>query len=305
MSDTVLAIIELEKFPQLVAQRGAWLAHLFGCKLRLLLCDPSSRVLREQFMLSSAAQEISEAIDHMQRELLAELGEAATESDKVEVSVAISHDRPAYAAIVSHAADMSPRFVVKGTQYHSSAARASFTFTDWQLIRELSVPLWLVKECQWLQEPAIVAAVDAGQDSPQAAAQDDLVIGSGKTLAEKCGGKLLVLHTYQSLIEIGRVAKYMFKPGRLPFDKLDADVRDAHRQKLDALAQRHKIDAEYVFQLPGRTRDVLPAFARDNSASLVIIGAAAGARNMQNALGSTAESVLDHLPCDVLVTRLS
>jgi universal stress protein E len=56
-------------------------------------------------------------------------------------------------------------------------------------------------------------------------------------------------------------------------------------------------------QLPGAARDVLPFFARDRQADLVVIGAVARWSLRRAVIGGTAERVLDHLPCDILIVR--
>ncbi len=112
-----------------------------------------------------------------------------------------------------------------------------------------------------------------------------------------------MLHTYQRLIEIGSYAKLKFKPVRLPIDELDKKIRENHWQKLEALATVNRIPSNAVHQLPGRTRDILPTFARTHGADLVIMGALARSGLRQRTIGSTAEQVLDHLHCDVLIAR--
>jgi universal stress protein E len=49
---------------------------------------------------------------------------------------------------------------------------------------------------------------------------------------------------------------------------------------------------------------VIPAFAREQGASLVIMGALARSKLKQRIIGSTAARALDHIPCDVLVTHV-
>jgi universal stress protein E len=96
---------------------------------------------------------------------------------------------------------------------------------------------------------------------------------------------------------------FKFKPVKLKIDELDKKTRAEHRQKLDALARANGIDADAVHQLPGRTSDILPTFARTSGANLVIMGAVARSSRIQRVLGSTAERVMDHLHCDILIAR--
>lgn len=303
MSDTVLAIIELDNFPKTVANRAAWIASLYGLELHLMLSDPSLRLFRDELIISNAAREIREQIEAAQEQLLADLGDVAAAAHGLSVTSSVIHDRPAQAAIIERATDMQPRFVVKGTQYQSQADRATITFTDWQLIRKLDSPLWLVKPSEMKEESLIVAAVDPTHKHDEAGVLDQAIVDAGKSVAAKSGGELILLHTCQSLADIGHHAMFEFKPVKLPVEEIDSEVSARHRQKLEALASANDIDAEAVHQLPGRTSDILPTFARTRDAGLVVMGAVARAGLMQRALGSTAERVLDHLHCDVLIAR--
>ena len=80
-------------------------------------------------------------------------------------------------------------------------------------------------------------------------------------------------------------------------------MRDEHRRQLDSMAAASGIGPEALHLLPGRTRDILPVFARQHNADLVIMGAVARGGLKRRLIGSTAEHVLDHLPCDILVVH--
>lgn len=303
MSDTVLAIIELENHPEQVANRAAWIAGLFDCSVHLMLCDPSLAILRDSFIVSNEAKEIAAGIESAQREVLSNLETAIGTLGGREVVSSISHDRPEHDAIIAMTHELEPRFVVKGTRHHSTAERATFAYTDWQLIRKLPAPLWFVKPNDWDDEPVLVGAVDPTHQHDTEGKLDQVIVETGKDIAGRCSGRLVLLHTYQRLVEIGSYAKLSFKPIKLPIEELDRKTREEHRQKLDALASRNGIAADAVHQLPGRTRDLLPTFARTQGADLVIMGALARSGLRRRTLGSTAEQVLDYLPCDILIAR--
>ena len=62
MSDIVLAIIELDVFPQDVAKRAAWIAERYGYDLELMFSDPTLGVLRDSYLVSAEAQQIADNI---------------------------------------------------------------------------------------------------------------------------------------------------------------------------------------------------------------------------------------------------
>lgn len=302
MSDTVLAIIELDTFPRNVAKRAAWIATHYGCDLELMYSDPTLGVLRDSYLVSNKAQQIADNIKEAQEGILADLADSVA-SDKLSITTSVSHEKPAADAIVARAIECEPRYVVKGTQFHSAAERATFTYTDWRLIRKLNAPMWLVKPREWQEKPVIVAAVDPTHRNDKEGKLDQIIIAEAKALASKCNGELQLLHTYERLVEIGRHAMLTFKPVKLPIDELEKNIRDQHREKLNTLASRNDIPASAVHQLPGRTHDILPMFARAQGADVVVMGALARTGLRRRALGSTAVQVLDHLPCDILISR--
>jgi len=302
MSNTVLAIIEMERFPREVARRAAWIAEQYDCGLELAFSDPTLGFLRDSFMISSDSKQILETIRQAQEEELESLVESIANKG-LTVSTSIVHDRPASDAIIARCLEIEPAIVVKGTAYHSPAERATFTFTDWQLMRNLDYPLWLVKPHEWSKKPVIVAAVDPMLRGEDDASLDQAIVDAAKTLAANCEGTLHLLHTYERLGAISDYTKLNFNPKKVPIGSIEEKMHDEHKRHLDALAARNDIAPQAIHLLPGRTRDILPSFARANNADLVVMAALARSGLKRRIIGSTAEQVLDHLPCDILIAR--
>jgi universal stress protein E len=302
MSKIVLAVIETDRHPENVAARAAWIAASFGCDLELMLSDPTIGVLRDSFIVSNEAQQIADNIRAAQQKIVDGLAESVAGTG-ITVSTTVVDERPASDAIIARALEINPAYVVKGTAYHSPAERATFTYTDWRLIRKLDFPLWLVKAADWPEQPVVVAAVDPANPHEQTARLCEAIVTAAKGVASVSSGKLHLLHTYERLVEIGRHAMFAFKPVKLPIEELEENLRSMHREKLDALADAHEMPADAVHQLPGTAQEILPMFARAQGADLVVMGALARSALKRRVVGSTAEKVLDHLPCDILIVR--
>jgi universal stress protein E len=301
-SDAILAIVEPDLAPQEVVARAVWLSELTGSTLTLLLCDAGVTALANNFFVSAETKAIAENMRTAQREILEDLAEPARRRN-VALTLDVLDERPVGEGILQRALDMNPRFVIKGTQYHSEARRAIFIDTDWFLIRTCPYPLWLVKPHEMAAKPLIIAAVDPTHEQDVNARMDHLIVEQARAIAAKTGGEVHLLHTYQPLEGIGAEATKTFKPIRLAIDELSARIAVEHREKLDTLAAATGIATNHTHQLPGATRDVLPFFARDRHADLVVMGAVARWSLQRAAIGSTAERVLDHLPCDILIVR--
>jgi universal stress protein E len=282
--------------------RAAWLSERTGSTLTLLLCDADVTALANNFFVSTETKAIAENMRAAQLEILEDLAEPARKRN-IAVTLEVLDERPVAEGILQRSLAMNPRFVIKGTQYHSDARRAIFVDTDWFLIRTCPYPLWLVKPHQMAEKPLIIAAVDPTHEQDEKARMDHLIVEHAQAIAAKTGGEVHLLHTYQPLKGIGAEATKTFKPIRLAIDELSERIAKEHREKLDALAAATGIARSRTYQLPGATRDILPFLARDRQADLVVMGALARWSLQREAIGSTAERVLDHLPCDILIVR--
>lgn len=305
MSDKgkILAVIEPDTHPYQVVSRAVWLARNTECELELLLCDPDIGSLQHGFFVSNEARDIGEKIRAAQKEMIDDLAEEAR-TNGVAVTTDVLEDRPIADGVLQRALDMNARYVVKGTEYHSVAERSIFVDTDWQLIRTCPFPLWLVKPQEMHDQPRILAAVDPVHSHDKPAALDQIIIDNAKAIAVPSDGEIHLLHVYHRIAGIGREANKTFKPIKLPIDELSKKIQVEHREKLDALAAANGIDAEHTHQLPGTPRELLPTFARSYKTDVVVLGALARWGLKRMVLGSTAEKVLDHLPCDILIVRV-
>lgn len=304
MSDkgTILTVVEPDNHPQEVVARATWLAKLNGCNVHLLLCDRDVGPLGDGFFMSNEARSIRSKIDAAQKAMLDEFVEAARETGAT-VSGEVVDERPISEAVLQKALDLNPEYVLKGTHYHSVAERSIFVDTDWHLMRSCPYPLWLVKPRQMQEHPVIVAAVDPTHSHDKSAVLDQLIVVRANQIGDQSSGEVHLLHTYQRLIGIGSAATRTFKPIELPIEELDRKTKEEHRQKLDALASANNIDRDHTHQLPGSTRDILPTFVRANNVDVVVMGALARWSLKRAIIGSTAERVMDHLPCDILLVK--
>lgn len=302
MSRNILCVVEFDRYPIAVVERAAWLANSHDCRLHLLVCDPVTDFLGESYVYLLETQNIIDSIRVSQDEVL---DKALAHADQagVQVDVSICRDRHMAEVIRREADARQPLFVVKGTHYHTPTERASLDGTDWELIRDLDYPLWFVKPVKWLDPPVIVAAVDPLHAHDKPAHLDKRIINHARAVADQCEGRLMVLHTYQRLDEIGLRATWTFKPEKLPVEDLDAKIRTEHDRAFKIFAETSDLAKDTLHLVPGRAYEVLPAFAQEHGASLVVMGALARSRLKQRIIGSTAARALDHIQCDVLVAH--
>ncbi len=298
----ILVIVESDCKPEQTIDRALYIAGLLERKLDILFCETSYSALPGGIAVSSEAETIRQHILEWQENIAEELAEPVRNAGKL-ASVEVLLDRPIADGILAKALDTEPCLVVKGTQFHSSAERSILVDTDWQLLRKCPYQLWLVKHHEFHDEPRIAAAVDPTHAHDKPAALDQIIVEAAQMVAKLVGGEVELIHTYMRLSAVSKAATKAMRPIKLPIDEIDQRIKTEHREALDRLAAGNGIDSDHVHQLPGRTHDILPSFVRANGIDLVVMGALARWGIKRMIIGSTAERVLDHLPCDVLIVR--
>ncbi len=298
----MLVVVESDCKPELTIDRALRIAGLLECKLDVLFCETSYSALPGGIAVSSEVDAIRQHIFEWQQGVAEELAEPVRSAGLLG-SVSVLLDRPVADGILAKALNSEPCLLMKGTEFHSSAQRSILVDTDWQLIRKCLYPLWLVKHREFWDTPRIAAAVDPTHNHDKPATLDQIIVEAAQRFAKLLNGEVGLIHTYTRLSEIGKAATKAILPIKLPIDEIDQRTKTVHRKALDALAARNGIQSAHVHQLPGRSQDILPAFVRANGINLVVMGALARSGIKRMVIGSTAERVLDHLPCDVLIVR--
>ena len=302
--DAILAVLELDSEPDNLINRVTWIARSFDYRVHIVLFEPEDGALLGGFAISNEAEVIRQELQIAQDEIVASYATKLRDSG-IDTTTSVLRQRPLDDGILTIAMSVEARIIVKATRFHSTAERGILVDTDWQLMRSSPYPLWFVKSKLMPENPVVVAAVDPANAHDKPAALDHEIVKSANAVAKATDGDVHLLHTYERLAGIGQAANRTFKPIKLPIDKIDARVKAEHRKALDSLAVNCGIDADHTHQLPGRTQEILPSFTRSKNAGLVVMGALARWGVKRMLIGSTAERVIDHLPCDVLIVRLS
>lgn len=300
MKNTILAILELDNYPEIVARRAAWLARLCDADLALFLCETKTGFLTDSIVMAAEARQIAEEVKADELKSLHQIGKDVAGEDLV-VTTDYNYASSIFDSVVAEADRLEPLFVVKGTHYHKPSERAGFSDIDWRLIRKLRYPLWFAKPKAFADDAKIIAAVDPTHGNDKPATLDSEIIRYARKVSELTGSRLELIHTYQRIEELGAMATWAVKPTKLPIDELDERIQAEHRELLEKLAKTHGIDADAVHQLPGRPNEILPVFTRTHGAGLLVMGAISRASVKRRFVGNTAQRTLDHVDCDVLV----
>lgn len=143
-------------------------------------------------------------------------------------------------------------------------------------------------------------------------AESQIILGSGLTLAEKFGAKVLLLHVMSplTLTSFSPLVGGMFPSvNDMAIEQYTKEWKESERQGLEQLqayaaqAKERKIDVE-ISQNLGDAGRMICEVAKSWSADAIVMGRNQKSMLSEIWLGSTSNYVLHHAPCSTLVIQL-
>ena len=286
---------------QPAVDKAAALAKSIGARVELFMCD-----FRAGLDARTAEADRARGILLQHRREQLELLAKPLRDAGIEVAVDATFDNPLHEGLLRKIAKSHIDLVVKDTHHHSLARRTLVTNTDWHLIRSCPAPLLLVKPGFWSKQAQTLAAVDPGHPSDKPAALDHEICEWSVTLAKHLGGIANALHAYipsSILLTASASTGLGLSVATGAETQLIEDEKRAKLQTLRDLVAQHGIDAQRIHLAFGSAAELIPGEAERLKIDIVVMGAVSRSRMQRLFVGSTAERVLDRLPCDVLIVK--
>ena len=301
-SRRILVIVDPTSEAQPALARAVWLGARLGATVELFVCDYDQHLAGERFYDSGSLEGARKAVIDAHLRRLKELAQSC-EGGGVAVSVDARWDHPLDEGIVRKVQDVEPYLVVKDTHYHPAIRRAVFSNTDWNLIRSCPAPLLLVKPRDIAATPRVMAAVDPVHEHDKPADLDQEILTRAEELCFAAEGELHVFHAYDPAPAIAAATTTMVTPISAPVSELTEELAHRHRKAFDELMAERPARSFKSHIHQGSPEKLLIALAEQLKADFVVMGAVSRRGLKRAFIGSTAERVLDHLPCDLLIVK--
>jgi universal stress protein E len=192
--------------------------------------------------------------------------------------------------------------VVKDTRPRSLAARTLERNTDWHLARACPVPLLLTKNRAWSQPPSVMAAVDPDHSNEWAAALDRHILYCAASLAGCFRGDLHVIHTFipaafARLVAIGETNVTGEYAQTLQLEN------SYKYSRIERLTSAYGVTRDRLHLEMGTPGDCSLRAVQQHRIDVMAMGASSRGRWHRVGAGSTASTLLESLPCDVLIVN--
>ena len=295
----ILVIVDPTARSQPAVAKGAFLAERFAARLDLFVCDTQvSWNARFALHLKETPRAPFEMRPTAWLDSIAE----PLRRQGIDVTTEVSTADPLHTALLDRVRHTRADLVIKDTHHHTLAQRTFLTNTDWELIRGCPVSLLLVKPTPWSAVHRIGAAVDPGHVDDKPRLLDHCILDEAAMFAQRLNGELHVIHTY---IPAAMIAAAVAVPPLVldtPAEAVEAE-RKQRLQELATLTSEHPTPPANIHLENGGVSEVLCRLAHQCEIDIMTLGAISRRGLKRVLIGSTAESVLERLPCDMLVVK--
>ena len=295
----ILVIVNPLARDQPAVAKAAALARSLGAAIELLICDTQSS--RNAHMEGDLPPGNKALLTDNVESLLEEVAEPLRD-DGIDVTTHVISGDPLHESVMAWMRNSPADLVVKDTHHHSLARRAFADNSDWHLIRACLLPLLLTKPKIWDTHPVLMAAVDPGHANDPSAALDHRILDVAASMAKRFDAALHAAHAYFAATVLRAAVG-----GMPPILGVSAQAMAAenalNRSRIRQITDRYGVADANLHVDAGIAAEYLPRMAGEYHADIVVMGAIARSGLKRVLLGSTAERVLEALPCDVLVIK--
>jgi universal stress protein E len=281
----ILVIVNPQVGDQPAISKAATLARWLGAGMELLICDTQNPRIDN---LDSRLEQMADPL----------------RDDGIDVTTHVISGHPLYEGVTAWMRDSPADLVVKDTHHHSLVKRTFTTNTDWHLIRACPVPLLLTKPKTWATPPMLMAAVDPGHANDPSAALDHRILDITASMGKRFDAQVHAVHAYFP----ATIATAAAAGGMPPIVGVSAEAlaaeRTLQRSQIRQITDAYEVADANLHVDAGMAAEYLPHMAAEWHADILVMGAIARSSLKRVLVGSTAERILETLPCDVLVVKL-
>jgi universal stress protein E len=287
--------------------RARQLAIATGASVELLVCDYLGPFSGGLFLDNES---LDESRDQYLKDLKDWLEQRAARlrQDGIETRSHVEWHSPRYESILARAGATGADIIVRAARRHSRVNRMFFAATDWELVRRSPQLLWLVKKSldPLSRGLRVLVAVDPVHPEEKKQGLDRKLVTTAEYISKLFGGSLHIFHAYKTGAMVAPIAAASHH-GAVPVMRMSSQIagelEKQREHELRKLAGFAGVPDDNVHLVAGNAADALDEVVSAQDIDVVVAGAVSRGRLERLLIGSTAEAILDHVYCDVVVVK--
>ncbi len=286
----VLVVVNRRAERQLALDRAAELAKATGAELRLqaVAYEPelSGRIFYWDDDEQAAAREAR--LDST----VTWLEERAAKLDLPRVSMNADWGHPFDRVVLSAVSDYAPDVLIVQPR---GGVGARLSLTEWRLLSQCPVPVWLARAANWNIPPKVVAAVDPSGAEDKPASLDADIVAAAASVGRAFGTDFGVLHSIDEIPSAIGIAQ-------APED-YERELRAIRTRRIKKLLPADSSDRVAITVSSLEPAQALREHCAEHKVDLMAMGMLARSRLADALIGSTARQFVPRSECDVLLIK--
>ena len=168
---------------------------------------------------------------------------------------------------------------------------------DWNLVRQATCPVLLVRPEPWVADPVVLAAVDVFDTLHED--MNGRILAAADRLNRALGGSLHVVSAYPD-----HAAWSQELNAAMNLEKLRHEVENDARSALTQMAESRNVSFARQHLNEGQPARVVADVARDCGAEVVVVGTAGRSGVSGYIIGNTSETLLHTIDRDMLILHV-
>lgn len=247
---------------------------------------------------SKVRQDIVENMCTAERSVL-HTSEKAIKDVARQVSIEVEWVRKASLGVCAAAARFGADLIVITSPHHSAISRVFFRYNDLHIPLHTSIPVLLAVDMDHRPGQAVMAAVTMKPEDQGDDGLDKRIVSHARQLASAMGAEMHLAHAYPSLLTLQSTGFGDYLPPLEAFDRLQT----SHHESLLRFANNMGIPSDHAHTDGNPTAQALSTISNKLNAGVLVIGLHSRSAIESMLIATTAESLLSHPPCDLLLCR--
>ena len=280
-------------------QRAKQLAWMQGAELELCIVGYSAAIQAVGAVSLEVMELARRAFVDERSQWLKQQAESL-QSSGLRVHTEVIWGHPVYEQAVAKIIAVQPDLVIKDAARDSSLKQVFASSLDTQLLRLCPVPLLLVRDGAVELPKRIAVAVDIRHPVSDIEGFNERLVRVARELSDNYKARLDVVHAFEGFPEFAALTGYGQAYGYADaYGKLLA----LHREDFYTFAERQGFSKEHAYFLSGLPSRAISQFTSEADIDMLVVGAQHHNALDRFMIGSTSESLLNHVGCDVLVVK--
>jgi len=232
-----------------------------------------------------------------QQRIVSERYNQLTQQD-LSLNIIISWQEPPVKAISHIIKNTDINLIMKSPKPKQHFKDLFSTGLDHFLIRDCSVPIWMVKAHPWEESIEVLTCLDVEDDSASNRTLNYQILDVGQQMRGLYNAELHLIDCYYGE-RTSMTIDYDEKTG---FKQIKT-VKQEHHEMLKEYLKDYQTNDHIVHLIAGTPDDSIPREAKKLNAELTIIGNNKDSNIIDRTFGDTAKRLSDNMPCDILILK--